>query len=147
MVVREIWLLPASKFSHNKEIRLRESIKIVEGESTFRVCFGKNGVYQRHRRNCYTEEEWLERCNKLVSRDNCPGCEDECIGVPFSYFAYGNEGKVRYLIGIESSEAEKECGRRYHDLNRDRHLQQMSQNNERYRIEREIKREERYGKR
>lgn len=132
--MKKIYELPGNRF-HSGVIKLRTPITIVDdvADTKILVC-GKHGYYYRHRPNYYTQDEYDYRCVTLVSPDKHGARYDRnADGIPYVYFAYGYEGCVKFMIGMESTDEELYAARKCHELNRARHLSQMSKNNAKYR--------------
>lgn len=120
MEIRKIYDLKVGDYP---SVRLRVPITIVDSADECRLlCRSVSGViYWRKRRNYYTEEEWSDRCATLVN------------GIPCAYFAFGEEGDMNKLLGVESTVAERYSSRCSHERNREWHLQQMKVVNDRIR--------------
>lgn len=115
-------------------VELRVPITIVEDEKDTKVlCYTRDGRwYWRLRRNYMTIDEFIMRCSRVVTIDDCPSADIDALGIPYIFFARGEEGRMNKLLGVPSSELEKERSRVSHERYRDVHLYQMSRNNKRY---------------
>ena len=121
MVIAKLYELPNGT-------KLRYPILIV---STPEECFkyvvyrnGKSG--RRHLPNRYTLQQWSWRCATLVSSQYHGNKYDpSCDGIPYCYFAHGEEGNPNAYLGEPATEHEKMISHNHHLLYRDDRIETM----------------------
>lgn len=92
-------------------------------------------VYQRRKRLHFTQGEYEWRCSTLVSPSSHGSHYDPvCDGIPFIYFSVGKEGDPITMLGLPSTELEKQRARESHfsahDFNKDKMRQYDRANKE-----------------